>query len=241
MRLGEVTSNYDRVSKHYDRLTDIAFGRILGIEKHRERTVDLLGNVAGATVLDVGCGTGRNFPFLVSRVGARGRIIGVDYSQGMLDQARRRAQARGWDNVDLHRGDAVKLEDIPGPVDAVISVWCYGIVYDLEAALDRAIEILRPGGNFAIMDFSRSRPDRGPLRWLYPIYSLVLRFAGIDAAEDLDDARLRAKWERGRHLLQERLVGLREERYLQGTGMILAGRRPQQTGPEGGGQPVAEH
>ena len=86
------------------------------------------------------------------------------------------------------------------------------------------------------MDFFRSRPDRGPLRWLYPVYSFVLKRAGIDTAEDLDDAGLRARWERGRKFLEGRLVGLQEERYLQGTGLILAGRRPQATRPEGGGQ-----
>lgn len=227
MRLEEVPLNYDRAARWYDRLTDIVFGRILGLEKYRERTIDLLGDLRGSTVLDVGCGTGRNFPLLVPRLGEHGRIIALDYSEGMLEQARRRVEARGWRNVELVRGDAAKLEGVPEPVDAVVSVWCYGIVYDLEAALSRAVDVLRPGGRIAIMDFQRSRPDRGPLRWLYPLYSLALQRAGIDSAEDLDDAKLQAKWERGRRLLRARVRNLREETYSQGTGIILVGEKPQ--------------
>lgn len=70
---------------------------------------------------------------------------------------------------------------------------------------------------------SRARPDHGVLRWLYPLYSTLLQWAGIDSAEDLDDARLKAKWERGRALLREHLVDVREERYLGDIGVIIAG------------------
>lgn len=226
MRLSEVSSNYDRASKYYDRLTDLVFGRILGLEKYRDRTVELLGELQGATVVDVGCGTGRNLPLLVPRLGASGRIVGVDYSEGMLERARERVAAHGWRNVELLRGDAVTLEDVPEPVDAVVSAWCYGIVYDLEAALHRAVDLLRPGGRLAIMDFGKARPDRGLLRWLYPVYSFALKRAGIDTAEDLDDARLRARWTRGREVLRARLRDVHVEHYFQGTGFILAGRKP---------------
>jgi SAM-dependent methyltransferase len=108
----------------------------------------------------------------------------------------------------------------------VISVWCLGIAYDLEAALHRAIDLLRPGGRLAIMDFYRSRPDHGILHWLYPVYSFILRNGGISGAEELDDDKLRSRWDKGRRLLKERLVDVWEERYLQGGGLIIAGQKP---------------
>jgi ubiquinone/menaquinone biosynthesis C-methylase UbiE len=223
MKLEDVPRYYDRAAKHYDLLTDVVFGRVLGLERLRGSTIDLLGDVHGKTVLDVGCGTGRNFPFLRARVGGSGRVIGVDYSEGMLDEARARIAREGWSNVEVRRDDAAKLERVDEPVDAIVSVWCLGIVHDLEAALHRALDLLRPGGRIAIMDFDRARPDGGALHWLYPVYSRVLRWAGIDSVEDLDDARLRAKWERGRAVLRERLESLEEERYLSGGGIILSG------------------
>ena len=226
MQLTDVVRNYDWAARRYDRWTDLVFGRLLGVERYREKTIDLLGSLEGATVLDVGCGTGRNFPILAPRVGAGGRIIGLDYSEGMLARARERVEAHGWANVELLRGDAAKLEGVPQNVDAIVSIWCLGIVYDLEAALRRSLHVLRPGGRIAIMDFTRSRPDHGPLHWLYPFYSFVLTRGGIDSPEDLDDAALQQRWERGRRLLYERLTGVHEETYLHGGGLIIAGEKP---------------
>ena len=131
MKLSEVSKNYDGAARYYDRLTDIVFGRILRLERYRSHTIDLLGNLDGATVLDIGCGTGRNFPLLVEKVGEHGKIIGVDYSEGMLEQARKRIQAEGWKNIKLVRDDAAHLDGVSGPVDAVTAMWCLGIVHDL--------------------------------------------------------------------------------------------------------------
>ena len=226
MRLSQVERQYDLAAKHYDRFSDVVFGKLLRIERYRERTLELLGDVRGATVLDVGCGTGRNFPWLAPRVGSEGRIIGLDYSKGMLSEARKRVEEEGWDNVELVRGDATQLDGIDEPVDALVSIWCYGIVHDLDAALNRAVDVLKPGGTLAIQVFARSQADRGPLRWLYPLYSGALRSTRMNGAEDLDDERVQEKWRRGRELLRARLGELHEEHYLQGMGLILASRKP---------------
>lgn len=236
MRLDQVKQNYDRAAKYYDPLADVVFGRILGLEKYRQDVIERLGDLRGATVVDVGCGTGRNFPFLVPRVGEHGRVLGVDYSEGMLEQARGRVRRNGWPNVELLRADAATLEGVPEHVDALVGVWCYGIVYDLEKALNRAVDVLRPGGRIALMDFEKSRPDEGLLRWLYPIYSRALQFAGIDTAEDLDNAELQAKWKRGRQVLRTRLVDFREQTYLQDTGIIFSGAKSEAE-PSTGRQP----
>ena len=225
MRLEDVES-YDRAAKHYDTWTDFIFGRVLKLGQLREHTLDLLGDLDGKVVVDIGCGTGNNFPSLVRRVGVNGLILGVDYSKGMLAVAQARIERNGWSNVELRRDDAATLATIDGPVDAVVSVWTMGIVHDLDAALDRAVDVLQPGNRIAIMDFDRARPDHGWLRWLYPAYSRLLRWAGIDAREDLDDARLRAKWQRGRATLARRIGPISEERYLGGVGVILSGTAP---------------
>lgn len=228
MNLDDAVQKYDAAAAHYDRLVDIIFGKALRAERHRERIIGRIGDLEGATVVDVGCGTGRNFPYLVRSVGERGRIIGVDCSQGMLDQARRRVQRNGWRNVELVLDDAVKLESISEPVDAVVSVWCYGSVYDLTGALNRAVDVLRPGGRIGIMTFVRACPEQGPLRWLYPLGRFAVRCARIDPATDFDNATLEAKWKRGCEVLEARLGELHEERYLQGAGVMIAGRKPLQ-------------
>lgn len=223
MKLEEVTRNYDRAARYYDRLTDVFFKNLLGIEAYRRQAIESLGNLAGARVLDVGCGTGRNLPLLVSRVGHAGSVVAVDYSDGMLAKAQRRVDGNGWTTVSLARMDAVRLEGVKPYFDAAVSVWCLGIVYDLNAALQRLLEVVRTGGRIAIVDFKQARLDTGVLRWLYPVYNPLLRWTGVDTAQDLDDARLRERWRCGRSLLHQRLDYVYELSYLNGAGFLLTG------------------
>ncbi|TBW49386.1 methyltransferase domain-containing protein [Marinobacter halodurans] len=227
MQLEEISDHYDKASRYYDALTGFIFQRLLGIEKrYRQRSVSLLGSIDGAHVLDIGCGTGRNFPYLVSALGEAGSLVGVEPSFGMLAKARDRARRNGWSQVVLTPGDAARLRGIEPPFDAVISTWCLGIVYDLQAALERAVAVLRPGGRLVILDFQGSRPERGLLRYLYPVYSRLLQVTGIDTAEDLDHDRLKAKWTRGRAFLESRLDDYHQEEYLGGLGILISGTKP---------------
>lgn len=233
MRLEDAPGNYDRAAAHNDRPTDLVFGRLLRVERHRERAIDLLGDLSGARVLDIGCGTERRFPLLASRVGDDGTVVGLDYSPGMLDRARRRVDDPGWDRVGLVRGEAATPGGVRGPFDAVLAVRCLGIVHDLESAVNAAVDRLRPDGRIAIMDFQRTRADSGLLRRTFPVYRRLLQRAGIDSAEDLDDARFRSRWRRGREILGHRLEDITEERYLRETGMIVAGTKPGRGFPSG--------
>lgn len=230
MNRRDVQKNYDTAAGYYDWLTGSVFEGLLGLAKYRRQAIDRLDDIEGATVLDLGCGTGRNFPLLQKRVGRKGRIIGVDYSMGMLTKARKRIREEKWTNIDLVRDDVVKLGTLLEPVDAVTAAWSLGIVYDLSTALKRALEMLRPGGYLSIMDFCRSRPEHGWLKWLFPIYRFILRRTGIDTAEDLNDALLRSKWRRGLRILDEGLERVQIAHYLFGAGLIVAGRKPNRAG-----------
>lgn len=64
----------------------------------------------GARVLDVGCGTGLNFPLLLDAVGPSGALVGVDASGSMLSRARARRETGGWSNVTLVEADAALLD-----------------------------------------------------------------------------------------------------------------------------------
>lgn len=226
MRLQDVPRYYDRAAERYDRRLDLWFGKVLRLGPLRERAVEALGDVRGATVLDVGCGTGANLSLLVERVGPGGRIIGVDYSEGMLSKARQKVERYGWETVSLRRGDAAELGVVSEPVDAVLSTYCLGIVHDLPRALARILDLLVPGGRLAVLDFHKTRPDRGALRLLSPLYRCYLRWAGIDAPEDLDDARLRERWARGKGTLRESLRDFHERTFLQDMGILLTGTKP---------------
>jgi trans-aconitate methyltransferase len=92
MQLTDVVRNYDWAAPRYHRWADLVCQHVLRVEKYRQKTLDLLGLPERATALDIGCGTGRNFPILVPRVGAAGRVIGLECSKGILAQARKRVE-----------------------------------------------------------------------------------------------------------------------------------------------------
>ena len=67
----------------------------------RRKAVRRLQLKPGDSVLEIGCGTGRNLPFLREAVGPEGHIFGVDLSEGMLSKARQLCTRRKWENVTL--------------------------------------------------------------------------------------------------------------------------------------------
>ena len=81
-------SVYRKRAKRYDRSSLLLY--IAGFRHwaYRKRAIRSLALGDGDTVVDVGCGTGLNFSLLQEQVGLRGRIIGVDLTDAMLDEAR---------------------------------------------------------------------------------------------------------------------------------------------------------
>ncbi len=124
-------------------------GRVLGISMLRLRT--------GDHVLDVGCGTGLNFPLLHRAVGRTGAVVGIDASEPMLAMAAKRVTAQGWSNVDVRRGDAAKMERLlrPGEMfDAVLYTYALSVIDDWERAWDQGVAALRPGGRALVVDLA---------------------------------------------------------------------------------------
>ena len=115
----------------------------------RDRAVDLLGLRPGEVVFDVGCGTGLCFARLRAAVGESGRIVGIEQSIDMLEQADARVVEAGWDNVDLVLG-GVEDVDLPGDADAALFCFTHDVLR-LPAALDNVLGRLRPGGRVAVV------------------------------------------------------------------------------------------
>jgi ubiquinone/menaquinone biosynthesis C-methylase UbiE len=99
-----IAPRYDRLAPFYGLLEGLY---LLPLFRIRAKSVSRLALQPGETVLDIGCGSGRNRPRLVSGVGPAGLVLGVDLSAGMLDRARSLCSRRGWTNVELTQADAV--------------------------------------------------------------------------------------------------------------------------------------
>lgn len=188
---------------------------LLGNEgRLRRKVVDALYLQQGQSVLDVGCGTGRNFPYIIERIGPQGRLIGLDYTPAMLEEAQRLTARRGWSNVELIRGDAAELS-LHDPADAALSTLAMTVIPDYRQALQRMVASVRPGGRVAIADARRS--ERAYAR----PFNFVADLLGWGAAADV----ARRPWEH----LGELLHDASYEDFFLGFFYVAAGRVPAET------------
>jgi ubiquinone/menaquinone biosynthesis C-methylase UbiE len=171
------TRRYDRIARTYSTLEPL----YLVFPPARHRAVIALGLKPGDTVLEIGAGSGRNFPYLVEAVGPAGTVIGVDASPGMLAEARKLVEQRGWSNVQLLQQDATQLE-IDSDVDGVLFSLSYSAMPEPRPALARAWERLRPSSRVVVMDMGLTQG--GPYRLLAPIARLLVKYAPGDAYSD---------------------------------------------------------
>jgi SAM-dependent methyltransferase len=100
----------------------------------------------GERVLDVGCGFGTSTLEAAERVAPSGRVVGVDISAAMLEPARRRVAAAGWDVIDLLQADAQVHRFEAGSFDVVISRFGMMFFEDPVAAFANLAGALHPGG-----------------------------------------------------------------------------------------------
>ena len=142
-----IAARYDRIAGLIDFIDWLLF-----VPPHfRRRAARRLALQPGHRVLEIGCGTGRNFQFLQEAVGPRGRIYGVDLSAGMLAKARELCTQQQWSNVELVQGDAAEYV-APEPLDGVLFGLSYNTMPHHLAVLHHALKQLRPGGRVVIMD-----------------------------------------------------------------------------------------
>jgi demethylmenaquinone methyltransferase/2-methoxy-6-polyprenyl-1,4-benzoquinol methylase len=233
-----VRSMFDRIAGIYD-----AMNRVMtaGLDaRWRERAADLAGVRPGDDALDVATGTGDLALALSRRVGPGGRVVGCDFSEGMLARARRKEPG-----IRFEWANALELPYADGEFDAATVGFGARNFSDLELGLGEMARVVRPGGRVVVLEITT--PQRPPLSWFFRLWfdrlvPLIGRLAGDpDAYSYLPSSVRRFPGPDGLAALLHGL-GLEDVRWLLTGGGIIAihaGRVPR-TGtavghPEAGG------
>jgi demethylmenaquinone methyltransferase / 2-methoxy-6-polyprenyl-1,4-benzoquinol methylase len=151
-----VRTMFDRIAPVYD-----AMNRVMtaGLDQRWRRLTAEAAVRPGDRVLDACCGTG---DLALADARAGGRVVGLDFSERMLERARRKSTAVEW-----VRGDLLELPFEDESFDAATVGFGVRNVADLERALRELRRVLRPGGRLGILEITT---PRGPLRLFYRLW-----------------------------------------------------------------------
>jgi demethylmenaquinone methyltransferase/2-methoxy-6-polyprenyl-1,4-benzoquinol methylase len=136
-------------------------------------TASLIPPVDRGTALDVGAGTADLALLVAPRMGANGRVVASDLNHAMLVEGLKKIDRRGLARrITCLQANAERLGFADDTFDAVTTGFCMRNVGNLAQALEEIFRVLKPGGRFVCLEFSR--PVRAWLRTLYDWYSFHL-------------------------------------------------------------------
>ena len=135
---------YNAAADFYD-ASPLGFWNYFG-----RRTVERLSLQSGARVLDACCGAGASALSAAEIIGLKGKVIGVDLAQGLLELAQGKAAQRRLGNTQFERGDLLSLRFPNESFDAAVCVFGIFFVPDMAAAVQELWRCVRPGGQLAV-------------------------------------------------------------------------------------------
>ena len=218
----EVRGMFDRIAGVYDLMNSAMTAGLH--HQWRQRAVDRAEVGPRSDALDVCCGTGDLALELRRRIGADGRVVGCDFSEPMLELARRKSGEEGLP-VEFGWADALELPYGDEGFDAVTIGFGARNLADLGRGLGEMARVLKPGGRLVILEITR--PQREPLAsfyslWFDRVVPVIGSVAGDSEAYSYLPNSVRSFPEPESLAAMMDEAGLREIRWLLLAGGIIA-------------------
>ena len=150
-----IVKAYTKYAENYDLAVKLYPLLGLKIEKYRDMTVNALNLEQGDIVIELGCGTGLNFERILKKIGPEGKLIGVDVTEKMLMEAKKRIRNNSWNNVELIHCDIAEYQ-FPKEIDGIFATGALQYSPKHELIVKRGYDALKHGRIFALLDFKKS-------------------------------------------------------------------------------------
>lgn len=171
-----VQDTFNSIAGKYDLMNTLMS---MGMDNSwRRKTVKIVGAKQGMNMVDICCGTGKMTLELAAAVGPSGKVTGIDFSEEMLNIARRSiSQASFNDHIRLLQGDAMDLPFNENCFDGATVGWGLRNLPDLRKGISEMIRVIKPGSMVVSLDMGKpSLPVFKQLYWLY--FEKIVPFLG---------------------------------------------------------------
>ncbi|MFC1944429.1 arsenite methyltransferase [Chloroflexota bacterium] len=200
---GDVTAEAEAAGYSAEELSTIPQEAVMGLGCGNPTAVGELKE--GEVVLDLGSGAGVDVFLAAGRVGPRGRAIGLDMTEEMVQKAREIAAAGGYENVEFRLGEMEGMPVEDGSVDVIISNCVINLSTDKAAVFGEAYRVLRPGGRLVVSDIVSQRSLPPEIRddldaWAACAAGALERGEYLDMIRDAGFGRVEVESERERNV-----------------------------------------
>lgn len=187
----------EKVYSNYSGVYDLIFGKIF--ESGRERGIELLELTEDDNILEVGVGTGLSLPFYPRNC----KIMGVDLSGKMLEEAEKKVRENRFNNVKLIKMDATKMEFEDNSFDSIMAAYFISTVPEPVKVVHELKRVCRKGGRIVFLNhfMNRNRFIAGFEKMISPLCCRIGFRTDLNLYELLEETGLKINTEEKVNLL----------------------------------------